>query len=331
MAINVVRMEHVETYLRKSSHARLNGARNLNANKDAFGHLLALITILIWGTTFVSTKVLLSDFTPIEILFFRFGIGLIVLILIFPRRLKGTSLGQEILFAGAGLCGVTLYFLFENIALTYTSVSNVGIIVSISPFVTAILSHWFLKDEKLRAAFFIGFIIAMIGIALISFNGSVILNLDPMGDLLAVSAAIVWAVYSIITRKISQYGHNVIQVTRRTFVYGLLFMLPALFLFPFEWGLQRFADPVNLLNILFLGLGASAMCFVSWNLAVKILGAVKVSAYIYLIPTVAIVTAMMVLNEAITWMVVLGAILTLSGLVISERRFKGNNEGDLNS
>jgi len=298
----------------------------LNASKEVFGHLLALITILIWGTTFVSTKVLLSDFTPIEILFFRFGIGLIVLMLIFPRRLKGTDLRQELLFIGAGLCGVTFYFLFENIALTYTLVSNVGIIVSISPFVTAILSHWFLKDENLRTTFFIGFIIAMMGIVLISLNGNVILNLDPMGDLLAVLAAIVWAIYSVITRKIGQYGHNAIQVTRRTFVYGLMFMIPALFFFQFEWELERFAEPVNLLNILFLGLGASALCFVSWNIAVRILGAVKVSVYIYLIPTVAIMTAIIVLNEAITWMVVLGAILTLLGLIISERKVKAIDE-----
>ena len=298
----------------------------MNASKEVFGHLLALITILIWGTTFVSTKVLLSDFTPIEILFFRFGIGLIVLMLIFPRRLKGTDLRQELLFIGAGLCGVTFYFLFENIALTYTLVSNVGIIVSISPFVTAILSHWFLKDENLRTTFFIGFIIAMMGIVLISLNGNVILNLDPMGDLLAVLAAIVWAIYSVITRKIGQYGHNAIQVTRRTFVYGLMFMIPALFFFQFEWELERFAEPVNLLNILFLGLGASALCFVSWNIAVRILGAVKVSVYIYLIPTVAIMTAIIVLNEAITWMVVLGAILTLLGLIISERKVKAIDE-----
>ena len=114
-------------------------------NKAATGHLSALITILIWGTTFISTKVLLSDFQPVEILFFRFIIGLLALFLIYPRRLQGTTLRQEFTFATAGLCGICLYYLLENIALTYTMASNVGVIISVAPFFTAILSHLFLN------------------------------------------------------------------------------------------------------------------------------------------------------------------------------------------
>lgn len=103
-------------------------------NKTAAGHLAALVTILIWGTTFISTKVLLQDFQPIEILFFRFVLGLIALFLVYPHPLKGTSLRQELTFAAAGLSGVCLYYLLENIALTYTMASNVGVIISVAPF-----------------------------------------------------------------------------------------------------------------------------------------------------------------------------------------------------
>lgn len=294
----------------------------MKTNKATAGHLAAVITILIWGTTFISTKVLLVSFTPIEILFYRFSVGLITLTIVFPRRLKGTDIKQELMFAGAGLCGVTLYFLLENIALTYTLASNVGIIVSIAPFFTAIFSHWFLDDEKLKANFFIGFVIALIGIILINFNGRVILKLNPIGDLLTALAAVVWAIYSILTRKISGFGHSTIQTTRRIFLYGLLFMIPALFIFPFEWGIERFSQPTNLFNILFLGLGASALCFVTWNTAVKLLGAVKTSIYIYLVPAITVITSILVLKETITWMTVFGAILTVSGLFISERKTK---------
>ena len=142
-------------------------------NKTAAGHLAALVTILIWGTTFISTKVLLQDFQPIEILFFRFVLGLIALFLVYPRPLKGTSLRQELTFAAAGLSGVCLYYLLENIALTYTMASNVGVIISVAPFFTALLSRLFLKQEgTLRANFFIGFLAAMAGIGFISFNGA---------------------------------------------------------------------------------------------------------------------------------------------------------------
>ncbi len=291
-------------------------------SRKASGHLAALVTILIWGTTFISTKVLLVDFEPIEILFFRFVMGFLALLIACPRRIKGTSWRQEATFAAAGLCGVCLYYLLENIALTYTLASNVGVIISIAPFFTAILTHLFMKgEEKLRAAFFIGFIVAMAGICLISFNGSR-LQLNPLGDLLAIAAAFLWACYSVLTRKISSFGYHTIQTTRRVFAYGIVFMVPALFLFDCHLGIQRFANPVCLGNIIFLGLGASALCFVTWNMAVKILGAVKTSIYIYLVPVITVATSALVLHEKITVISGAGTVLALLGLFLSEYRGK---------
>lgn len=281
------------------------------------GHLASLLTIIIWGTTFISTKILLVDFQPVEILFFRFVMGLAALLLVCPRRLKGTSGQQELTFAAAGLCGICLYYLLENIALTYTMASNVGVIISAAPFFTAILSHLFLKEERLGASFFIGFAVAMAGIFLISFNGSK-LELNPVGDLLALLAALIWACYSVLTKKISGYGYHTILTTRRIFCYGVLFMIPSLFLFDFKLELARFANPVYLFNIVFLGLGASALCFVTWNFAVKVLGAVKTSIYIYMVPVITVVTSAVILHEKITALAAVGTVLTLAGLFLSD-------------
>lgn len=291
------------------------------------GHLAALLTILIWGTTFISTKVLLTDFQPVEILFFRFVAGTLALFLVCPRLLKGTTWKQELVFMGAGLCGVYLYYLLENIALTFTMASNVGVIISVAPFFTALLSRLFLKqEERLNIGFFIGFLVAMAGIALISFNGSA-LQLNPVGDLLALLAAFIWACYSILTRKISSYGYNTILTTRRVFLYGLLFMIPVLLLSDPVMDFRRFADRINLLNLLFLGLGASALCFVTWNSAVRLLGAVRTSVYIYLTPVITIVASVLILHEPFTWMTGIGTVLTLAGLVLSEGRvFKCKNQ-----
>ena len=319
-------------------------------NRRSAGHLAALFTIIIWGTTFISTKVLLTDFKPVEILFFRFVMGFAALFLVYPHRMKGVGRRQELTFVLAGLSGICLYYLLENIALTYTMASNVGVIISVAPFFTAILSRLFLKSEgKLKANFFIGFVVAMAGVALISFNGSR-MELNPMGDLLAVLAAFVWACYSILTRKISSFGYPVILTTRRTFFYGILFMVPALFLFDFrgqrakwvclhehlatvarvhnftafgkivyrEIGLERFADVTHLLNILYLGLGASALCFVTWNLAVKVLGAVKTSVYIYMVPVITVMTSVLVLKDPVTWVSLMGTVLAVAGLFLSE-------------
>lgn len=282
------------------------------------GHLAALLTVAIWGTTFISTKVLLEDFQPVEILFFRFLMGYVALWLVFPHPLRGTSFKQERLFIGAGLCGICLYYLLENIALTYTMASNVGVIVAVAPFFTAMMVKLFLRgSERLPANFFVGFFVAMAGIALISFNGSS-LELNPKGDLLALLAAFVWGFYSVFTRKIADFGYPTIQTTRRTFFYGLLFMLPACWLFDFELDLARFADPLNLFNIVFLGLGASALCFVSWNLAIKRLGAVRASLYIFLAPVITVVSSVIILGEPFTLMTAGGTLLTLAGLVLSE-------------
>ena len=136
------------------------------------GHMTAIITVLIWGTTFISTKVLLEDFQPVEILFIRFLLGYGALWLVYPHPLRGTTARQEVIFAGAGLCGICLYYLLENIALSYSMASNVGVIVAVAPLFTALLAQVFLRgEERLSANFFAGFLVAMVGVALISFNG----------------------------------------------------------------------------------------------------------------------------------------------------------------
>ena len=203
-------------------------------SKLRLGQAAALITILIWGTTFISTKVLLTALSPIEILFLRFVIGYLALWLAAPRRLVLTERKQEGWFAAAGLCGVALYYGFENLALSMTQASNVGVIISIAPFFTVLFSAVFLKQKRPGLRFFLGFLMAMAGILLISFNQQAV-EIHPLGDGLAVIAAMIWAIYCLISRKISELGYNVLLTTRRTFFYGLVLMLPVF---------RRFSDPV---------------------------------------------------------------------------------------
>lgn len=150
---------------------------------------------------------------------------------------------------------MTLYYLMENIALTYSQASNVGVIVSIAPVFTAITARIFLKEEgKLQPAFFIGCVITLIGISIISFSGTT-MHLNPIGDILSVGAAMVWSFYAVLSKKMGAFGYSVIQTTRRTFFYGILFMIPALYFFDFKWDLYRFSTPAYIFNIFYLGLG----------------------------------------------------------------------------
>lgn len=290
--------------------------------KQKLGHAAAILCAMIWGTTFISTKILLQDFTPLEILVFRFIAGYATLWIACPRFLKVREKKHELYFLAAGATGVSIYYLMENVALTYTLASNVSIIVSIAPFLTALLAHITLKDEKLHLKFAAGFLVAILGVALVSFNGSAVLKLNPIGDILAVGAAVVWAFYSIIIRKTGALQYPVILVTRRIFFYGILIMVPMVSFMDFSWKFAPLADPVNLFNLIFLSVFACALGFVIWNYAVDAIGAVATSNYIYAIPVVTVITSVIILKEPLTFMAVCGMALTIAGLVLSSYKGK---------
>ncbi len=166
-------------------------------DKKVFGYLLAAACIFFWGITFVCTKYLLRDFTPLEILFYRFIAAYIGLWILRPRFEK-IAVRDNILFALAGFTGVILYQLFENIAINYTNASNVSVIVSICPLFTAIFSQILLKEKHLSLWFIVGFVISITGVTLVCLNGNQTLEFNPKGDFLALFSAICWGLYSVV-------------------------------------------------------------------------------------------------------------------------------------
>ncbi len=287
-------------------------------NKQLLGHLLACGTQIMWGATFVSTKVLLNYFEPSQILFIRMLLAFIALFLISPHPLRIRDSKRELAFAGAGLTGLVLYFLLENTALTMTYASNVGIIVACAPFFVAVMVGIFFK-EKQGMSFFIGFVIAIAGVIMVSVSGKESFHLNPLGDFLAFLAMISWGGYSAIVKKISEWEYPIIAVTRRIYFYGIILLLPVLLFRHETWNLHAFGTPTVVGNLLFLGLCASALGFMLWNLATGWIGAVKTSLYIYVSPIVTVVLSMIVLNEKMTVFSVIGSICILIGLMISQR------------
>ncbi len=290
----------------------------------ARGHALAFFTVGVWGVTFVCTKVLLTAANPIEILFLRFALGALALCIIHHRVTPFQGWRTEALFAAAGATGIALYFLMENVALTMTSASNVGVIVAVAPLFIALIALFGTREEHVSPRFFAGFALAIVGIALISYEGAGQGDAGLAGCLLAVAAALAWAIYSTIGKKLSKLGLSTIATTKRTFLWGLLFMLPLLPVMGFGQGADGagigwIANPTMLANLLFLGLVASATCYVTWNKAAGILGVVSTSAYIYLSPVITVACSVAVLGEPLTWQIALGAALTIAGLLLSER------------
>ncbi len=323
-------------------------------------HLLALATILVWGTTFVSTKVLLADLAPQWILLIRFALGLAALCALRPRMLSVASRRDEGLFALAGLTGVAAYYLLENMALTFASATAVGVIVTTSPLITALIAAARGQRETLSPRFLAGFALAMAGVLLVSLAGSasegavagagaadagpVTSFADAPGALwtrgttapgaaaaaldagalvgcaLALAAAAVWAAYSLLVARLAAGGYETIAATKRTFAWGLLLMTPAVLLGGDAPQPASLVEPVNAANLLFLGLIASAACFVTWGYAVKHLGAVVTSTYIYLVPAVTAACAAVVLGEPLSPAVLAGMALTVAGLLLSRDR-----------
>lgn len=288
-------------------------------------HALALFTILVWSTTFVATKVLLAaGLTPLWILVIRFALGFAALSCLRPHRLRLTDPHDGRLFAAAGLTGVACYFLLENVALTFTSATAVGAICATAPLFCALIALVRGQRPTSPTSFAIGFVLAMGGILLVgSASGNGILDGDAADNLigcgLALVASVVWAVYSTLVSRIAEAGYETLAATKRIFLWGLLFMLPAL---PFAGTLPSataLVDPVNLANLAFLGLGASAACFVTWGFAVKHLGAVVTSTYIYLVPAITATASVIVLAEPFTAPIAAGLVLTIAGLALSNR------------
>lgn len=294
-----------------------------DSNSSLLGHILALWTMIVWGATFSSTKLLLEDFLASEILLFRFFIAFLFLLFLRPKALEFRGIKAEILLVLCGLSGGCLYFLLENIALYFTTASNASVLVSINPIFTGILGFLLLK-KHLSRYFLWGFLLASVGIVLVIFRGEFSLTLSPLGDLLCLAAGIVWSSYTIILDKVFILfkGQSHLLITRKVFFYGILFTLPFAIFGSFSRGdfpLHRFLEIPNLLNLLFLGFVASALCYLSWNATMKILGVYKASAYIYTIPLFGVLSAVISLGERLDGYIVVGGILILLGLILSQK------------
>ena len=282
---------------------------------------MAAIAICVWGSTFIFSKIMLRDFTPLQIMTMRFVVAYIVLWCLYPKVEKTTfkdNLGIFVL----SLFGNTIYFLFENNALQYTLAANVSIIVASAPIWTAILAHFFSKGEKIRRNTIYGSALAFAGVALVVFNGTIVLKFNPLGDILSLGAALSWAVYSIIVVKyVNRFSSFFLM--RRATLCAMIASVPMLIIsgqmdMPFECLLQK----DTLFSIIFLGVLGSGVSYVLWNMATRILGVIKVNAYIYVNPFVTMITAGIFLGEPVTVMGIVGAVMIIGGVVlgVTERR-----------
>jgi len=280
------------------------------------GHFFALITILIWSSTFIVSKILLDQLTPIQILITRFLIAIAFLSILSPKFVRPTSFREEWLFLliGTALAG---YFVFENTALQHTYSSNVSLIVATIPLITGLLSMVFYKTRFLNIRSALGFVLAYTGVWMIMNRGQAAGGVGPIGDFLALGAAVLFAVYSLLMQRVTG-ARSLIQLTRKVFLYGLIALSVAAVIQGRPLAIRQ-VDGKAVLSLLFLGIVASSLAFLLWNHAIRHIGPVMTNQYIYLIPVFTTVMAAVVLKETITVRTVVGTGLILAGLILSER------------
>lgn len=292
-------------------------------------HILALLTACLWGSTFVASKMLLNaGLTPAEIMCMRFALAWVLMLPWCHQNLipgiKGSrakriqSLKDEALFLTLGLSGGSLYFLAENTAVAISSAtSTVALLVCTTTIVTALLNRLIHRNEHLSSRFLAGSMVAMVGVALVVFNGVFVLDDDPVVILLSEGASVLWAIYSLVIRNLEKRYSSAI-ITRKVFFWGIITMLPVCTTHKPEWAVLT--DPSVLGWLLFLGLLASLGGFLLWNIILRRIGIIVAGNYLYFNPVTSLFVAYWVLDERITWLAIVGCILTIAGVYLCNHR-----------
>lgn len=289
-------------------------------------HLVAFATVAIWGCTFVSTKVLmLNGLSPAQIFTLRFLIAYVMMLAVYHSRLWADSWRDELKMMLLGISGGSLYFLSENEAMNFTSTTNTSLIVCSCPlFATLLVRLVYRSTTRISMMQLGGSLLAFAGMVIVVLNGRFVLHLSPLGDALAFTACLSWAVYSLLMKWVSaKYGAAFI--TRKVFFYGVLTILPYYIFYPTLPTAAVLTKPVVMGNLAFLGCLASMICFLTWNWCISKLGAVKATNWVYFNPITTMIFASWVLGEKITPYFLAGATCILLGMFVADRSTKTNN------
>lgn len=292
-------------------------------NSNFFYHLVAFVTVAIWGTTFVATKVLmLNGLSPAQIFTLRFSIAYVLMLCFNHHRLFADSWRDEVKMILLGITGGSLYFLSENEAMNFTTTTNTSLIVCSCPLFATLLVRLVYRDTaRINGIQLLGSLLAFVGMIIVVLNGKFVLHLSPVGDALAFTACICWAVYSLLMKSVSG-DYSAAFITRKVFFYGVLTIIPYYIIVPGFPPLDVFSRPQVIGNLLFLGCLASMICFLTWNWCISKLGAVKATNWVYFNPITTMIFASWVLGEKITPYFLVGATCILLGMYVADKKTK---------
>ncbi len=282
----------------------------------------ASLAVVVWGGSFVATKLALRDVAPATVVWLRFAVGVAVLGGATAARRQFARLGwrEAGYFALLGFIGITFHQWLQSTGLETAQASTTAWIVSTTPVFMALLGRFFLK-EKLGAARIVGIGLAAAGVLLVVSRGdwrSLRLgSFGAPGDWLILISALNWAVFSVLSRPGLQ-RHPAAGMMFYVMAAGWMFSSAAFFGGPGLADLPRLT-PSGWLAVGFLGLFASGLAYIFWYDALKAMPASQVGVFLYLEPLVTVVVAAALLQEAVVWASLLGGGAILLGVWLVNR------------
>ena len=293
--------------------------------KDKKALIALIITVLIWGSSFAAIKIVLDQITPLALSFLRSGVATFALILLLGFNEGFVKIGEVLrekflYFVLLGATGVTLFNIFQNVGIQYTSSGIASVLLATNPLFVLVLSIIFLREEINRNRV-IGMMLGFFGIVIVIFGGKNImgflLSSSFAGNILVLFSALCWGLYVIMNKRVLRQ-YSPLLLTTSAFIFGSL-LLFILCVFSRNFSVITGLSATSWLFVIYLGLISSGLTYLLWNYVLKRMEASKASVFLFLIPIVAILLGKIILAEKITPSLVVGAGLVLSGIYLVER------------
>lgn len=288
----------------------------------------ALLATLLWSGNYIVARALHKSIPPVSLAFFRW---LMATIILFPLAFRMLQRDYKVLLRHlpylcfTALTGVTLFNTFIYVAGKYTSAINLALIGTTAAPVFVLIITAFILKQKILWNQVIGALICIVGIITLLTKGALWqLNSFQLSisDSWIFAAALSFAIYTVLVRKVPK-ELSPLSFLLAVFFLGTLLLLPAYiveqyYVTPFEWTRSLF------FIFLYLGLGASVISFLSWNLAIKAIGPARTALFGNLIPVFSTIEAALILNEDLNWITLLSLLIILIGLIMANLKLVNN-------
>jgi drug/metabolite transporter (DMT)-like permease len=276
----------------------------------------------LWGGSFIASKLGLEGLYPVEMATLRFAIAapllLIITLLLEGRKAFRIAWKDLPVLVVMALTGVTLQYIVQFVAMTYTTVTNTALLINMGTFFVIIPSALFLR-EKLTIDNWIGVAIAFLGAVLVATRGNLVFSPNLIGDGLVLICAVMWAIYILVGNRLAG-KYSVLAQLNYIFLIGFIGLLPVYIITPHH----AFGE-MSVLTwecILYLALVCSVVAYFFFNDAIIKLGPSKTAIYQYMEPFFAIMLAILLLSEPLTILIAVGAAFILMGIAMADNNLK---------